>query len=137
MNISSVAATAAFLLFLTAGNLSAADISGVWTKTTSEDANNVTVFYQEGSDVSAVGAGRIAGRRAVWRASGSIDGNRIRLVYQYSADSVPGGWDPDGTMTLTLSRDGTRIKGTAVSKSGGWSGPVAWKRIWVVQPADN
>ena len=122
---------AAAAVLSAAGPASAADVGGAWTKTTHSDPENVTVFFSEGKTVKAIGYGRIGGGPAIWHAEGRFAGGALELSYHYSSDATPPGWEPDGTMRLTLSADGKTLSGTATSKSGNWSGRVEFKRAFL------
>lgn len=106
----------------------AADLNGLWTKTTSPDPNNIAIFYHEKNVVKAVGYGEIAGEKAVWYTEGEIEGNTLRCNYRYTEDAIPFGWEREGVMELTLSRDGKEMTGTARSNSGAWSGVIGFAR---------
>ncbi|RJQ55054.1 MAG: hypothetical protein C4530_16500 [Desulfobacteraceae bacterium] len=106
-----------------------ADLNGLWEKTTSADPHNLTIIYQEKNEIRALGFSQTDEKREVWYAAGEFDGGSIRLNYRYSIQAVPQGWEPAGTMTLTLSDDGNTLSGNARSTSGNWSGPIAFRRI--------
>ena len=108
---------------------SAADLNGIWTKTTSPDPDHITLIYREMNDIKAIGYGEIGGKKAVWHATGEFKGFPLRLHYRYSAEAVPSGWEQVGVMILDLSADGKILSGKATSASGNWSGPVRFKRI--------
>ena len=61
----------------------AADVNGVWTKTTSPDPNNIAIFYSEKSEVKAIGYSEIARQKVVWYASGEIKQTRLQLLYHH------------------------------------------------------
>lgn len=105
------------------------DLNGVWTKTTLPDPANITVIYQETTDIKAVGCSQIGGKTVVWYAVGEFKGYPLRLRYHYSAEAIPPGWEQDGVMILDISEDGKTLSGVAVSSSGDWSSPVIFKRI--------
>lgn len=120
MKVSSVIlATMLFLCFRMASNVFAADVNGVWTKTTSEDPNNVAIFYPQKNDQKAIGYSQVHGRRVVWYAVGEIKGSILHCYYHHSLDTIPPGWE-QGIMRLALSQDGNVITGTAKSTSGNW-----------------
>jgi len=106
----------------------AADLNGLWTKTTSSDPNNIAIFYHEKNVVKAMGYGEIGGEKAVWYTEGEIKGNTLRCNYRYSEDAIPAGWEREGVMELTLSGDGKEMTGTARSRSGGWSGAIGFMK---------
>lgn len=108
--------------------LLAADINGLWTKTTSPDPQNITIFYQEKNTIRAMGYGEISGKKVVWYSVGDIKGNRLHCYYHHSLDTIPPGWE-QGIMSLTVSDDGHTISGTATSVSGKWHGKIIFKRI--------
>jgi hypothetical protein len=117
---------------VTAGVGRAVDVGGIWTKMTYPDANNITLFYEEMGKVKAVGQGRLEGRDALWFGEGQIKDGQIHLTYHYSADAIPTGWEPDGTMDLNLSEDGKTMSGRARSASGNWSGPIEFRRVQIM-----
>lgn len=117
------------LFLVSVSPVMAADLNGPWTKTTSPDPQNLTLFFQQDSEVQAIGFSIVQGRKAAWRAAGALKGDRLRLNYRYSVDAVPRGWEPEGTMKLTLSDDGNRLIGTATAASGGWSDRMEFRRI--------
>ena len=106
-----------------------ADLNGLWTKTTSPDQNNITIFFQEKRDVKAIGYSKLNGKNIVWFGVGEMNGNHFRLHYHHSINATPAGWEPDGIMFLSVSSDGNQITGTAKSKSGNWSGDITFARI--------
>ncbi|MGD8228687.1 MAG: hypothetical protein PVH82_10300 [Desulfobacteraceae bacterium] len=121
----------AVLLFSSAqmvAPLFAADLNGLWTKTTSPDPNNITIFYLEKNEVKAMGYGEIGGEKTVWYAEGEIKGNTLRCNYRYSEDAIPAGWAQEGVMELTLSPDGKEMTGTARAASGDWFGVISFVR---------
>ena len=113
----------------------AADINGIWTKTTNPDPNNVTIFYHDKSELKAIGYSEIQGKKIVSYAEGEIEGKRLQLFYRHSQAALPPGWESEGIMNLILSDDGNVIEGTATSKSGNWSGKIEFKRIQLVTPS--
>lgn len=117
------------LFLLSVSPVFAADLNGPWTKATSPDPQNLTLFFQQDREVQAIGFSILQGKKAAWRAAGTLKGDRLRLNYQYSADALPRGWEAKGTMELTLSEDGSRLIGTATSASGGWSDRMEFRRI--------
>ena len=102
---------------------------GLWIKTTHPDPQNVSIFYVDHQAVKAMGYGRIAGKPAIWYAEGIILEGRLTLKYRYSSNATPNGWEPEGTMQLTVSKGGTRMIGIARSLSGAWSGKLEFRRI--------
>jgi hypothetical protein len=106
----------------------AADLNGLWTKTTSSDPNNIAIFYHEKNVVKAMGYSEIAGEKAVWYTEGEIEGNTLRCNYRYTEDAIPLGWEREGVMELTLSPSGKEMTGTARSNSGGWFGVIGFAR---------
>jgi hypothetical protein len=118
--------------FIAPGVGLAVEIGGIWTKTTHPDANNISLFYEEMGKVKAVGQGRMEGREVLWFGEGEIKDGRIHLTYHYSADAIPTGWEPDGTMDLKISEDGKTMRGTARSASGNWAGPIEFRRIRIL-----
>ena len=111
------------------------DVNGLWTKTTSADADNITIFYNENNNLKAIGYSEIQGQKTVWYAEGKIEGKRLQCFYHHSQDALPPGWESEGIMKLILSDDGKVISGTATSKSGKWSGKIEFKRIVLETPS--
>lgn len=107
----------------------AADVNGLWTKTTSPDPNNIAIFYNEKGELKAMGYSEPDGRKVVWYAEGEIKGDILLCYYHYTSRAIPPGWEQEGRMELTLSRDGNEITGTATSISGKWSGTITFKRV--------
>jgi len=118
--------------FVAVGVVQAAEIGGTWTKMTYPDANNITVFYEELGKVKAVGQARLEGHEVLWFGEGEIKNGQVRLHYHYSADTMPTGWEPNGTMDLKLSEDGKTLRGTGRSASGNWSGPIEFRRVQIL-----
>jgi hypothetical protein len=118
--------------FIAPGVGHAVEIGGIWTKTTHSDANNISLFYEETGKVKVVGQGRLEGREVLWFGEGEIKDGQIHLTYHYSADAIPTGWEPDGTMDLKISEDGKTMRGTARSVSGKWSGPIEFRRVQIL-----
>jgi hypothetical protein len=108
--------------------LRAADLNGIWTKTTSPDPNNITIFYHEKNVVKAMGYSEIDGIKVVWHGEGQMKGSHLQCSYRYAENAIPDGWEPEGVMELTLSQDGKEMTGTARSNSGGWSGEIGFVR---------
>jgi len=129
--------TAVLACFSVSTAAPAADVNGLWTKTTSPDPNNITIFYNHESDVKAIGYSEIQGQKIVWYAEGEIEGKRLQLFYHHSQDALPPGWKSEGIMNLVISDDGKVISGTATSKSGSWSGKIEFKRIQLVTPSGD
>ena len=123
-----------FSWFLMTASVFAADINGLWTKTTNADPDNVTIFYRENGVVKAIGYSTLQGKKNVWYAEGEIKEPRLQLSYHYSAATAPSGWAADGKMELSLSADGNTISGVAVSDSGDWSGKIEFRRVRIVSP---
>lgn len=121
-----------FSWFHIAASVLAADINGLWTKTTSADLNNITTFYSENRKVRAIGYSSLPDKKNVWYATGEINGSRIQLSYHYSEGTAPSGWELDGKMNLIISKDGNIISGIATSISGKWSGKIEFKRVQTV-----
>jgi hypothetical protein len=115
-----------------AGVGQAVEIGGTWTKMTYPDANNITLFYEETGKVKAVGQGKLEGREVLWFGEGEIRDGQIHLNYHYSAEAIPTGWEPDGTMDLKVSEDGKTMLGKARSTSGNWSGPIEFRRVQIM-----
>lgn len=107
----------------------AAGIAGTWTKLTHPDPHNVVVCYAEAQTLKAIGFEQVGRRPAYWYGEGRIEGGRVEMAYRYSADATPSGWEPEGSMQLTLSEDGQTLRGTATSKSGIWSDRIELRRI--------
>jgi hypothetical protein len=129
MNTTSVS-TVIFLMIITMiQSAYAADLNGIWSKTTHADRDNRAIVFQEKNSVKAIGYGKISGAKAAWHAFGRFEGQRLRLQYHYSADAIPPGWEQKGVMVLDLSEDGKILAGTATSASGNWSGSVIFKRL--------
>ena len=112
----------------------AADINGLWTKTTNADPNNITIFFREKETVRAIGFSTSQGKKTVWHATGQIKEPRMQLSYHYSVDAILPGWEADGIMELSISDDGNIISGVAISISGNWSGKIEFKRVQIVSP---
>ena len=129
--------TAVFGCFSVSTAAEEADISGLWTKTTSADPDNITIFYARHNDLRAIGYSEVQGQKMVWYAEGKIEGKRLQLSYRHSQDALALGWESDGIMNLVLSDDGKAIEGTATSKSGNWSGRIEFKRIQLVTPSGD
>lgn len=115
----------------------AADINGIWTKTTNPDPNNITIFYHDKSELKAISYSEIQGAQVVSYAEGELEGQRLQLSYRHSQEALPPGWESEGSMNLMLSDDGNVITGTATSKSGNWSGKIEFKRIQLVTPSGD
>lgn len=120
------------LLFATV--VCAADLNGLWTKTTSPDPNNIAIFYHEKNDIKAMGYSEIDGGKVVWYAEGKIDGNVLRCTYRHAKNATPPGWAQEGVMDLTLSADSSAMTGTAKSRSGDWSGAIGFVRARLFPP---
>ncbi len=114
---------------------SAADVNGLWTKTTNPDPDNITIFYSEKNSLKAIGYSEIQGKKIVWYAEGKIEGKRLQCFYHHSQDASPPGWESEGIMKLQVSDDGNVISGTATSGSGNWSGHIEFKRVQLVSPS--
>ncbi len=106
----------------------AADLNGLWTKTTSPDPNNIAIFYHEKNLVKAVGYSEIDGTRVVWYGKGEIKGNHLQCKYRHAEKAIPPGWAQQGVMELTLSHDGKEMTGTARAMSGDWFGMISFVR---------
>lgn len=130
MKASSVTLAAALLwcLSLPAAVL-AQDVNGIWTKTSNPDPTNITIFYQEKTQVRAMGYSVLQGRMAVWYGEGELKGDTLKCTYDYSSTATPLGWEQAGTMELIVSADGNLMTGVARSMSGSWSGAVEFRRI--------
>jgi len=120
-------------LQMTSGVL-AADVNGLWFKTTSADPNNITIFYHENGALQAIGYSTLQDRKILWYATGEIKEFRMRLSYHYNVNAMPPGWEPDGKMDLSIADDGNTIAGAATAASGSWSGKIEFKRIQIVSP---
>ncbi len=129
--------TAVFGCFSVSAAAGEADIIGLWTKTTSADPDNITIFYAQQNDLRAIGYSQVQGQKMVWYAEGKIEGKRLQLTYRHSQDALAPGWESEGIMNLILSDDGNVITGTATSKSGNWSGTIEFKRIQLVTPSGD
>jgi len=116
------------ILFFSTASASAKNPGGVWVKTNHQDPQNITLFYVDRHSVKAIGYGRITGKPAIWHAEGSFRRGQLTLTYRYSPYAKPDGWEAEGTMELTVSEDGTRMNGSARSRSGAWAGPVEFRR---------
>jgi hypothetical protein len=112
----------------------AADVNGLWTKTTNPDRDNITIFFQENNGIKAIGYSEHMGKKVIWYAEGVIEGKRLQCRYRYSQQALPPGWEAEGTMNLKLSEDGDIISGIARSGSGNWSDKIAFKRIQTASP---
>jgi len=112
----------------------AANLNGLWTKTTSPDPNNIAIFCHEKKDMKAMGYREINGGKVVRYAEGKIDGNVLRCTYRHAENATPPGWAQEGVMDLTLSADGNAMTGTARSKSGDWSSMVIFVRARLFPP---
>lgn len=106
----------------------AADLNGLWTKTTSSDPNNIAIFYHEKNVVKAMGYSEIDGTRVVWHGEGEMKGNHMHCSYRYAENAIPAGWEKEGVMELTLSHDGKEMTGTARSSSMEWFGIIGFVR---------
>ena len=104
-------------------------IAGTWTKTNHPDATNIIVFYSDSEKVKAVGYEQVGDVPAYWNGEGTFRNGRLELQYQYSPEATPSGWESEGRMLLMLSSDGKVLHGTATSRSGNWSEPIAMRRI--------
>ena len=124
-------AIVAFGLHLFASLAQCADVSGAWTKTTDPAPNNIALFYVEHNTVKAIGYSHLQERKVLWFAEGKIEITRVQCRYHYSIDTLPAGWEQEGTMELTLSEDGNVMSGTAKSISGAWTGEIEFRRIQV------
>jgi hypothetical protein len=103
MKIFCIVRLAAVFAFLNVSTVVlATDINGLWTKTTSPDPNNITIFYHEKDDLRAIGFSEIKGRKIVWLAEGEIEGKRLQCFYHYSQDALPPGWESEGIMKFDL-----------------------------------
>jgi hypothetical protein len=117
-------------MLLAAGSAANAEtIAGTWTKSNHPDTNNIVLFYSEAEIVKAVGYEKVGGLPAYWFGEGTIRNGRLELLYSYSAEATPSGWEPEGRMVLTLSADGAALSGTAASRSGKWSDGIEMRRI--------
>ena len=102
---------------------------GLWTKTSHPDPSNLAIVYIDRQAARVIGYGQISGKPALWYAEGTYGEGRMHLVYRYSEDALPAGWERQGSMLLELSEDGNLMTGRATSASGRWSGPIAFQRI--------
>ena len=127
----------AFVFLSISTAVSAADVNGLWTKTTNPDPNNITIFFNDKNEVKAIGHSIIQDKPIVLYAEGKKEGKRLQLFYRHSQQALPPGWESEGIMNLVLSDDGNKIKGTATSKSGNWSGKIEFRRIQLVTPATD
>jgi len=71
----------------------------------------------------------VGGVPAYWYGEGTLRNGRLALKYHYSAEATPFGWEPEGRMQLTLTTDGTTLRGRAISRSGNWSETIEMRRI--------
>ncbi|MFZ7127798.1 MAG: hypothetical protein ACOWWM_16690 [Desulfobacterales bacterium] len=117
------------LSILPAALAAPADLNGPWTKTTSSDPHNLTLFFQQGEEIHAIGFSVVLGGKAAWHAVGTLLGNRLRMRYRHSSEALPQGWEPEGSMELMLSEDANKLTGTSTAASGGWSGPTEFIRV--------
>jgi hypothetical protein len=117
------------IFFFSSASASDEYAGGVWTKTTHPDPQNVAIFYVDQQAVKAIGYGLITGKPAIWYAEGSIREGHLTLKYRYNPNATPDGWELEGTMKLKVSKDGTRMSGSARSLTGAWSGRVEFRRI--------
>ena len=90
------------------------------------------VRREEGGKVKCVGQGRVEGREVLWFGEGQIKDGKVLINYHYSADAIPSGWEPEGTMDLKISEDGKTMRGTARATSGNWSGPIEFRRVQIM-----
>lgn len=107
----------------------AADLSGVWTKTTHPDPHNITLFMIDDTIVKAIGYGMISGKPAIWFAEGWVKGNNLTCTFRYGKEATPEGWEKEGRFQLVVSEDGRSMHGSATSVSGGWSGKIGFRRL--------
>jgi hypothetical protein len=110
----------------------AVDIAGTWTKTTHPDPNNILVLYGESEAVKMIGYEQVGNAPAFWYGEGEIRNGKMEILYHYSADGTPQGWESEGSMHLTLSEDGNTFRGTATSASGNWSDLIEFRRVSLV-----
>jgi hypothetical protein len=124
-------AAAAMIVTLAAlwGPAYADNVAGTWTKTGHPDPHNIVVFFTDGQVVKAVGYEQVGGAPAYWHGDGAIENGQVELMYRYSAEATPFGWEPEGRMQLTLSEDGRSLRGVAISRSGDWSDRIELQRI--------
>ena len=123
------ALTMIIIIFLvSSASASAESPGGVWVKTTHPDPQNISIFYVDRNAIKAIGYGIITGKPAIWHAEGSFRKGLLTLTYRYSPYAKPDGWEAEGTMELKVSKDGTRMSGSARSRFGAWSGPVEFRR---------
>ncbi|RJQ65851.1 MAG: hypothetical protein C4519_26970 [Desulfobacteraceae bacterium] len=111
------------------GMAEAGSIAGTWTKTTHPDPSNIILLYSDSEIVKATGYEQVGDMPAYWYGEGIIRNGKLDLSYHYSAEATPKGWEPEGRMVLTLSENGNTLRGTATSRSGGWSERIELRRI--------
>ncbi|KJS32912.1 MAG: hypothetical protein VR64_05140 [Desulfatitalea sp. BRH_c12] len=108
-------------------------IAGTWTKTTHPDTHNIVLLYSDSEIVKAIGYAQVGGVPAYWYGEGTFRKGQLALQYHYSAEATPFGWEPEGRMLLTVTADGTTLRGTATSRSGNWSESIEMRRISFVK----